>query len=196
MSLIRQKKEQKRTGLIEAAHYLFLERGLSGTSIDAIVERAEVAKGTFYLYFKNKDAVLSEVVYEITRDVLLEGYRQAALHEDADFTEKIILVIDYMVEHFKKNPRELQMIKKDFSWSLIREKVAAASQDAAVSEMLSLWAQNPQMQKYPQEQSMLIFYAIIEMCGSLCYSCIIEKQPTDIDSMKPTLYLMVRKMLS
>ena len=34
------------------------------------------------------------------------------------------------------------------------------------------------------------------MFGSLCYSCIIEHQPVDIDEMKGTLFLLIRKMLA
>ena len=50
MSVLHQKKEKKRNSLLEAAHELFLERGQEATSVDSIVERARMAKGTFYLF--------------------------------------------------------------------------------------------------------------------------------------------------
>ena len=48
------KKEKKRNSLLEAAHELFLERGQEATSVDSIVERARMAKGTFYLYLRTR----------------------------------------------------------------------------------------------------------------------------------------------
>lgn len=43
---------------MDAAQALFLEKGFAATSVDEIVKRADVAKGTFYLQFKTKDDVL------------------------------------------------------------------------------------------------------------------------------------------
>ena len=42
------KKEAKKSSLLQAALDLFLEKGVSKTSISEIAERANVAKGTFY----------------------------------------------------------------------------------------------------------------------------------------------------
>ena len=56
------KEKDKEERLLKTAFELFTEKGIKDTSIQEIVDRAEVAKGTFYLYFKDK--------YEI-RDVLI-----------------------------------------------------------------------------------------------------------------------------
>jgi AcrR family transcriptional regulator len=50
--------EVRREELLDAAEHLFLEKGLAATSVDEIVSRAEVAKGTFYLHFASKDALV------------------------------------------------------------------------------------------------------------------------------------------
>ncbi len=50
--------EVRREELLDAAEHLFLEKGLAATSVDEIVARAEVAKGTFYLHFNSKDALV------------------------------------------------------------------------------------------------------------------------------------------
>ena len=51
MGKVDKNKQQKRTSLLETAFSLFTSRGIHNTSISDIVERAGVAKGTFYLYF-------------------------------------------------------------------------------------------------------------------------------------------------
>lgn len=45
--------------LMDAAQRLFLEKGFSSTSVTEIVKLADVAKGTFYLYFQTKEDVLA-----------------------------------------------------------------------------------------------------------------------------------------
>ncbi len=40
--------------IIETAKQLFAERGYHSTSINKIIEKAEIATGTFYIYFKDK----------------------------------------------------------------------------------------------------------------------------------------------
>ncbi|MDE5916914.1 MAG: TetR/AcrR family transcriptional regulator, partial [Oscillospiraceae bacterium] len=47
-------KRLKRESLLKTAFSIFTDKGVSKTSISEIVEKAGVAKGTFYLYFKDK----------------------------------------------------------------------------------------------------------------------------------------------
>lgn len=50
--------EVRREELLDAAEQLFLDQGLTATSVDDIVSRADVAKGTFYLHFASKEAIV------------------------------------------------------------------------------------------------------------------------------------------
>ncbi|MEX0609434.1 MAG: TetR/AcrR family transcriptional regulator [Balneolaceae bacterium] len=52
-------KERKRALILEAAEEVIIEKGLDHLNMDEVAERAEVSKGSLYLYFKNKtDLVL------------------------------------------------------------------------------------------------------------------------------------------
>ncbi len=53
------KLRNKRQRILEAATHLFVRSGYRKTSIDEIAQRAAVAKGTVYLYYRNK----AELVY-------------------------------------------------------------------------------------------------------------------------------------
>ncbi|MCD4510853.1 TetR/AcrR family transcriptional regulator [Brucella pseudogrignonensis] len=50
--------EIRRSELMSAAETIFLEKGFAATSVDEIVRKADVAKGTFYLHFRSKDDIL------------------------------------------------------------------------------------------------------------------------------------------
>ena len=51
-------KEEKRCEIARASIDLFCEKGIQHTSIDEIARSAGVAKGTVYLYFKNKEEII------------------------------------------------------------------------------------------------------------------------------------------
>ncbi|MBL8272058.1 TetR/AcrR family transcriptional regulator [Steroidobacter sp.] len=53
--------ELRREELLDAAQQLFLDKGIGATSIDEIANAAAVAKGTFYLYFASKEALLHAI---------------------------------------------------------------------------------------------------------------------------------------
>ena len=54
MGKLENNKQQKRTSLLDTAFKLFTTQGVSKTSIAEISQKAGIAKGTFYLYFKDK----------------------------------------------------------------------------------------------------------------------------------------------
>lgn len=66
------KGEKTKRKLFESAEALFEKYDFDKVSVDAIVESAGVAKGTFYIYFESKDALilsfLSEYVHDIDAD--------------------------------------------------------------------------------------------------------------------------------
>jgi len=70
------KRKQK---IVEHALALFLEKGIRNTSIQDIIERARISKGTFYNYFSSKNecvgALLEQLRYEagLHRNELLVG---------------------------------------------------------------------------------------------------------------------------
>ena len=58
----RRRKEARPAEIVDAALSLFVERGFSATRLDDVAERAGVSKGTVYLYFDSKEALLAEAV--------------------------------------------------------------------------------------------------------------------------------------
>lgn len=54
--------ETRRVGLADTALRLWAERGFDATSVAEIADAAGVAKGTFYLYFPSKQALLEDVL--------------------------------------------------------------------------------------------------------------------------------------
>src|SRR6185312_10896655 len=55
-------KAERRQALLKAARDVFATKGYHDAKVDDIVALAEVAKGTFYLYFPDKRSIFSELV--------------------------------------------------------------------------------------------------------------------------------------
>ncbi len=64
------KKAQKRADLLAAALQLFLEEGYQGASIERIAAAADVARGTFYLYFADKESIFQDVIDDLLDPVM------------------------------------------------------------------------------------------------------------------------------
>lgn len=57
-------KAQRRQDIVDTARSLFWENGYSKTTMQEIAEKTELAPGTLYLYFPNKDALYAELLIE------------------------------------------------------------------------------------------------------------------------------------
>lgn len=188
------RKERKRQSLLAAAYGLFTEKGVAKTSVDEIVRRANVAKGTFYLYFQDKDQLLQQLVYDISARVLEEAYTWLEERRTPDFVENVLLMLDYIIEYFKRNKLVLRLVERNFSWPMVARQMSERS-DPLWDRLMSDLERSPQASRYSEEELFRIIFVIVEMVGSVCYSSIIEGKPDTIDNMKPVLYGIVRNIL-
>ncbi len=67
------RKHERPDEIVAAALALFSERGFSATRLEDVATRAGVAKGTLYLYFPSKEALLEAVVHRYVVPKLAQG---------------------------------------------------------------------------------------------------------------------------
>jgi AcrR family transcriptional regulator len=65
-------KAQRRREILDAARQEFLERGFHRPTVDEVAARAEVSKGTIYLYFESKEEILAHLLLEGLDQLLAE----------------------------------------------------------------------------------------------------------------------------
>ena len=94
-------EERRRSQIVEAAVRLWLQRGFDATAVDAIAREAGLAKGTVYLYFPSKEALLEEAV---RRHSLLPAMGELASGlADRPFEEAVPLVARELWQRLKAN---------------------------------------------------------------------------------------------
>lgn len=82
------RRAKTRAALVGAARALFASRGVDAVTIDEIVVAADVAKGTFYNHFADKDALARAVARSVRAD--LEEMVAATNAEIADPAYRVV----------------------------------------------------------------------------------------------------------
>ncbi len=104
---VERRKEERRQNLVDAARELFLSRGYDGTTIDDIVTRADLAKVTFYAYFKSKEEMALEVKRQASEEAL--EYLDDLLNRKLPAQEMLNQLIEDIVTWTEANWRLLDV---------------------------------------------------------------------------------------
>ena len=96
-------KRERRRQILDAAKHVFADSGYHGASIHAIIDRAGIARGTFYLYFESKSAVFSSIL-----DEAMERLRRLMHRIDVDdpkaappqvqLRQQIVAALEFVVQ--------------------------------------------------------------------------------------------------
>ena len=55
-------RENRRSAILKAARKLFFDRGFKSVTVNNIADKAEVSKGSVYLYFKSKEDIYTQIL--------------------------------------------------------------------------------------------------------------------------------------
>lgn len=95
------RSDSTRARIFEAAIQLISEKGVSATTVDEIVERAGVAKGTVYYHFKGKTELVEALIAsELT--LLLERFSQDIPASD-DPLDRVMALVRAELEWIRDN---------------------------------------------------------------------------------------------
>ena len=95
-------KLERRRQILAAAKMVFAEAGYHGATIHAIIERAQIARGTFYLYFESKSAVFDSILDQALADLRTKIRRIAVDDPSApapqvQLREQVVATLEYIV---------------------------------------------------------------------------------------------------
>jgi AcrR family transcriptional regulator len=96
-------KQERRRQILSAAKIVFAEAGYHGASIHAIIERAQIARGTFYLYFQSKAAVFDSILDQAMADLRGRLHRievddASAPPPQVQLHNQVVSTLEYIVE--------------------------------------------------------------------------------------------------
>ena len=125
------KKERTRGQIYAAAMELFLARGFDAVTIDEICAAADVARGTFFLHFPAKDALLSEYGRQAFAELVavVEGSKGGA-------AETLELALTFLAERASRHAAVVRLVVRETAQS----PAAITDTTAAGRDMTDLFA--------------------------------------------------------
>jgi AcrR family transcriptional regulator len=193
---ILENKRLKMAKLYDAAYELFTSNGVHNTVIDDIVKNAGVAKGTFYLYCKDKYDLVDKVILRKTSALLngaMESLKKQQENSPEPFSmqQNVLLVVDFLSGYFVKDPKFLELIFKNLSLPLFEKLIYSDEMKTAWEGFTKQFMRNGGSTEAAGQR----LYIIVSMVGSVLYNCIVLKGPYQFEEIKPELYRSVEQIL-
>ena len=187
----------KKQRLLDTAFSLFSDKGIKNTSIQEIVDSANVAKGTFYLYFKDKYELQDILITTKSEKLFNEALNELRKNYIQNFSDQIIFIINYVIDELKKKPLLLKFISKNLSWGIYNKSIIKIYDNGENSEssFYSLFLKGVKENNIKLENPEVTLFMIIELVSSTCFTSILDKRPLPIDEYKPYLYNAIRKII-
>lgn len=193
MGKIDENKKMKKEALFSSAFKLFTEKGINNTSISEIVKGASMAKGTFYLYFKDKFDIHDRLIEYQSNKIFEIADEELNKADCKSLEECVIFIADNIIGQLENNPSLLKFISKNLSWAVF-SNIRIAGRDNKNCMDIFEEIIHDSGRKFGEEK--LMVFMIVELINSTCYNVILSKSPVEIDELKPELYETIRRIIS
>lgn len=189
------KKQAKKESLLNSAFRLFLENGFQQTSISEIVNGAGVAKGTFYLYFKDKNDIRNRLIASKTTQIFEKAYNAVIQQTGLEtFEDKILLLIDNILDQLHEDKKLVLLLSKDLGTGLFRESVLYNENENS-TPVPTLLARMVEESGRSYRTPSIMLYLIVEMISSASYTVLLRDKPITLEQLKPPLHDAVRGIM-
>ena len=193
MGKIDENKRKKKEALFNTAYELFTTKGITSTTISDIVEKAEVAKGTFYLYFTNKYDIKNKLVVHKTQELFDAAGAALEKEQIHGLEDQMIFLIDHMINHLKDDRALLNFISKNLVMGALRS--ALLTGENSDREIYNHFLELVAADDYEYKDVDVMLFTIVELAGSAGYNSMMYEEPIPIDDYKPFLYRTVRLII-
>ena len=192
MGKAEENKRKKRTALLSQAFSLFMNKGITNTTISEIVEQADVAKGTFYIYFKDKDDLIEKLIAQKAEQLLINALDILNKHPGVTKVEdKLVLIADSLLEQLNSDCRLLKFINKNLNYGIYK-KALLSEEVKSEFDVVAAYYEILQSDGSEWKDPVLMLYTIVELVSSTCHSIILEQDPVDLEYYKPYLFACIR----
>lgn len=195
MGKVEHNKRQKRDSLLDSAFSLFINNGFTKTSISDIVKQAGVAKGTFYLYFRDKYDIRNHLITSKANQVFQAAYADlTARDEGLDFEDQVLFMADHILNQLAANHSLVMLLAKHLSWGSFKNFLSAPpgrDTPAIYTTFESMLAKAGHTYRDPE----LMMYLILELISGASFNAILYEQPVPLEELKPHLYETVACIL-
>ena len=111
-----------------------------------------------------------------------------------NFPDKLISVIDYIIDKLSSSKDLIKLINKNLSLGLYNKDLIEII-NAEYKDLKTIFIDEINKYSKKVDNPDVTLFMIIELVGSTCYNSILNNEPLPIKEFKPYLYTQVRKMI-
>lgn len=194
MGKIELNKKQKKNALLQTAFELFTDKGFAKTTIADIASHSGLAKGTFYLYFKDKYDIRNKLITYKASQLFAAAHQELMNKSISGFENQLLFVVDYIINKLEQDSGLLQFISKNLSWGIFKNAFETTMPDES-QQFYSYYLELMEKDSLSCQEPELMLFTIIELVGSTCYSCILYQQPISMEEYLPHLHAAIHQIL-
>jgi AcrR family transcriptional regulator len=187
-------KALKENALLNAAFDLCSRTDINSISIDEIVNRASVAKGTFYLYFKSKYDLLEGIVVKKASDLMSEALEATKSRAFTDRLDTLTFFSSYIIDRLSQDKLLTRIIYKNLTLTLYHKVLDDPVRGEKLKELVGDFCNTILGRGFSFGETDRLLFIVLEMMNSTCYSSIVNNEPAPIEEMKPILLKTIRKI--
>ena len=192
MDKITQKKNEKYTKILDTALGLFERNGTHLVSIDEIVKGAGVAKGTFYLYFKDRYDLISTLIIEKASKYMSLLNDEYEPRDFGDVSTSVHHYIEYLSDFLQKNKTLCILIEKNLNTCV---NAVAQTKEGPIKELYEKIFSELINCGVTEAEARAKLYLYIELIVSSCCNAIIRETPYTIEELKPHLCQIIESSI-
>ena len=192
MDKITKKKNEKYTKILDTALGLFEKNGTHLVSIDEIVKGAGVAKGTFYLYFKDRYDLISTLIIEKASKYMSLLSDEYEPRNFGDVSTSVRHYIEYISDFLQKNKTLCILIEKNLNTCV---NAVAQTKEGPIKELYEKIFSELINCGVSEAEAHAKLYLYIELIVSSCCNAIIRETPYTIEELKPHLCQIIESSI-
>ena len=160
-------KKKKREALLHTAFDLFTSQGFSKTTVANIAENAGVAKGTFYLYFKDKYDLRDKLVRHEANEILQRAFDALQATGLRTFEDEMLFMTGNIISQLSENRLVLKFISRNLSWGMLKHDVSDLTPfDGEDMDVKQIYLREMKKSDTTYRNPEIMLYMIVDFVGT------------------------------
>lgn len=189
-----QNKEEKKEKILAAAFSLFTRKDINDVTIAEIAKEAGIAKGTFYLYFKDKIDLQNFLITLEAQKLFEKASKELDAMGIRDFEDSVIFLIAMVLKQLEDSTWLLSFIKHNLSMGVFSSYITDSFANDTHS-LQRMFRQNAADAGYVYKNPDATLFMIIDLVSTTCFNTLIENRPMPYTEFKPLLFEAIRAIL-
>jgi AcrR family transcriptional regulator len=182
----------KRESILKAALLLFSEKGFYGTTMDEIAEKAMVAKGSIYTYFKSKQDLFISIITE-GFGILRNKFEEIS-EKPLSSKEKIEEAVSFYLDYFEKHRHFFKTILFERR-SLMGRKISPSKREEHRREyeklidiLSAIFDEGIKRGEFKPYNSWVMANSLMGMADRLMFLSLLRRDKGDLSELRESLF--------